>query len=135
MKKITFLLLVLLLFVASSATADNYKAYVSGRDLIERCDTENMGTASRFIFPNCMGYIAATIDTHESLIRSGASSPIFCKPEGHDLTEMHKIVCKYLNENSDSLLNNASELILKALAEIFPCVNQSASQPKSYLLK
>ena len=127
MKKLTLLVIVVSLFISSPVIAENYKAYVTGRDLIERCDTENIGTMTKFIFPNCMGYIAATIDTHENLVRAGGSKPLFCKPANHDLTEMHKIVCKYLNENPELLHNNASELVLKALAELFPC---EESQPQ-----
>ena len=121
MKKLILLLFVVSLFMVSPVMAGNYKAYVSGRDLIERCDTENIGANTKFIFPNCMGYIAATIDTHESLVRSGESKPLYCKPARHDLTEMHKYVCKYLNDNPELLLKNASELILQALTELFPC--------------
>ena len=82
MKKLILLVIAVPLFIRSPVIAENYKAYVNGRDLIERCDTENSGTMTKFIFPNCMGYIAATIDTHENLVRAGGSKPLFCKPAG-----------------------------------------------------
>ena len=120
MKKLALLLVVVSLFVASPVMAENYKAYVTGRDLIERCGTENdptkMGT-----LPNCIGYIAAVIDLHESFVRADATKPIFCKPYRHDLTEMHKVVCKFLKENPNLLINSASDLVIQAMTELFPC--------------
>lgn len=120
MKKLAFLLVAVSLFVTSPVMAENYKAYVTGRDLIERCGTENDPTKMATL-PNCIGYIAAVIDLHESLRRADATKPIFCKPVRHDLIEMHKYVCKYLDENLDLLFNSASYLVVQALAELFPC--------------
>lgn len=120
MKNLVLLFVAAFLFVASPVMAKNYKAYVNGRDLIERCDTEYSPT-TRHTLPNCLGYIAAVVDLHESLVRADAAKPLFCKPERHDLTEMHKVVCNFLNENPKLLLNNASDLVSQALAELFPC--------------
>jgi hypothetical protein len=122
MKKPVLLFVAISLFIATPVMADNYKAYVNGRDLIERCDTEYNDT-NKFILPNCLGYIAGVIDLHESLLRDEAVKPIFCKPERHDLTEMHKVVCNFLNENPSLLSNSAPDLVTQALAELFPCSN------------
>jgi hypothetical protein len=120
MKKLLLLFVAISLVIASPVMAVNYKAFVNGRDLIERCDTEN-GATNKFVLPNCLGYIAGVIDLHESLLRTETVKPIFCKPERHDLTEMHKIVCIFLKENPDSLLESASDLVIQALTELFPC--------------
>jgi hypothetical protein len=120
MNKLALLLVAVFLFVASPAMAENYKAYVNGRDLIERCDTEYNPT-SKFVLPNCLGYIAGVIDLHENLVRTEGVKPNFCKPERHDLTEMHRVVCEFLKENPNLLINSASDLVIEALAELFPC--------------
>jgi hypothetical protein len=122
MKKFTLTLVAALLFIASPVLAEDYKAYFNGSDILQRCDTE-YNPINIYTLTDCLGYIAAVIDLHESLVGAGTSKPFFCKSTSNDLKETYKYVCKFLKENPELLLNSASELVIQVLADLFPCTD------------
>ena len=119
MKKLVLLLVVASLFLASPVLASPgvvVQAFQSGNSLSEYC------TNSSELY--CLGFVAAIVDAHSTLVGSDLMNPLFCTPK--EVTEvtvgqMQKIVVKYLKDHPETLHLTASSLVFKALTEAFPC--------------
>jgi hypothetical protein len=106
------LVVVFFLFLIAAAKAD-----FTGSQLKNVCRAYPNG-------PNmaiCFGYIVGARDAWRGAGRLWESRIKFCQPTNATNDQVIAAVNKYLEDNSGELQTSATELILSALAETYPC--------------
>jgi hypothetical protein len=68
----------------------------------------------------CAAYVAGVIDTLRMLSYKTAGG-FFCSPQGTRPEDYILVVTKYLSTHPDGLKYNASDEVMLALAQAFPC--------------
>jgi len=100
--------------------------FVSGNQLLAHCREYKSIAAdhegSSFEAGHCGGFLHGVADSYQSLHRLDASSPpLYCMPAGVSGGQLVRIVFKFLEANPEKLNAVASDLVLLAYVEAFPC--------------
>jgi hypothetical protein len=106
---------VLLLLVSASAHAQRIST-MTGNDLLESC-----GSAGHFGQAFCLGYVAGVTDLDGP---DGSAFPErrrSCVAENVSNGQVRDVVVKYLKDHPEERHIQASILIVKAMAQAFPC--------------
>jgi hypothetical protein len=128
MKKLTLLLLIASLFIASSASPGMVE--IDGKMLLENCqeavrymDNKNTQSVNFSSVNLCVGYISGVNDLHTTFVGSVAcfDQPVFCSPRPANLEQLVKIVANFLNAHPENLHFKGSVLAVEALKDAFPC--------------
>ena len=126
MKKLALLLVVALLFVASPVMAKEDYFYL-GNQLLEECnhvinalDNENTNI-DQIAAALCLGYVQGVHDLYAALKNGEFIVSQYCKPQNAPVSQMLRVIMKYLKDHPENLNYSASSLIIKALGEAFPC--------------
>lgn len=109
----------LLLFAVHPAQADT--SYVNGNALLERCLPDAGNPSEMILRGNCLGYVAAAVDTWEIAQSANLMDRYYCMPDRVSVDQLRAIAIKYIIENPSERHNIASSLILKSLIQAFPC--------------
>ena len=105
----------LLLLLSSSAHAQRVST-TTGNDLLESCES-----TGHFEQAFCLGYITGVTDL------DGADGSVFperrrsCVAENVSNGQVRDVVVKYLKDHPEERHIQASILIVKAMAQAFPC--------------
>ena len=98
-------------------SAQSQAAYYSGGDLLQKCESD-----SAAMYNACAGYIMGIDDYQGTLVNwSLLDEPYFCTPDSAKMSQLVKVVTKYLNEHPEKLHLDAGSLVANALNEPFPC--------------
>ena len=135
MKRITTLVIVTLsmLFAVSAriGSAQDAKPTLDGNQLLQECnlaikatDGARLTTTEAYIAGHCVGYLAGVYD---ALWMTPGHLPgkdcIAAIPDGVSITELVKVVVKYLNDHPNRLHLDYEVLTFIALGEAYPCSN------------
>lgn len=93
-----------------------WAAFLTGNKLLEFCESDN-----DVEWGQCMGFIASSEETHETLVVRGNLPPQMCVPSEATLGQLQKVVLKYSKEHPEALHLAAGIIVLYALVEAFPC--------------
>ena len=88
-----------------------WAGFLSGNGLKQRCSDESV---------ECAAYIMGISDAHDYYVHFGGISN-FCAPMEVTNGQMKAITEKYMEEHPEKLHFAASDIVLNALAEAFPC--------------
>ena len=114
-KTIRNLIAALLLIGASNgAMAKDY--YQNGNKLLASCEGENI-----FNQDVCVGYLQAVEDTYNSAAEWKGFESDICAPISVTGGQLIKVWVKYANEHPEKLHLSASDLVLLAYRDAFPC--------------
>lgn len=121
--KITFIVALLALCFMLMQPRAAYAARFSGAYMISICGVDEKG---REVSPGahaaCQSYISGIIDYHNMLRSMGIAPEIdICIPEGVSMNQLHLIVLKYLERNTQHDNFIAAPAVLLALYEKYPC--------------
>ena len=98
-------------------SAQSQAAYNDGNTLLRECESD-----SAAMYNACAGYIIGIHDYQDSLVFSSLlDEPYFCAPDSAKMSQLVKVVTKYLNEHPEKLHLDAGSLVANALNEPFPC--------------
>jgi len=112
-----YLLTIVLLFSFNQAAA---VSFMSGSELLERCEARLSETGSAAKGNTCVGFLTGVADAHDNFTSWEVMSPLWCLPVmGTD--QLIRVVTKHLQENPEDLHHTAASLITNALAAAFPC--------------
>jgi len=114
-----YLLMVVLLF--SSSPAGAVRSFVSGGELLQRCETYLSETGSAAQGNVCPGYVAGIFDVHTAFVAWEMMKPMWCVPYDVNSNQLVRIVTKYLQEHPENLHHTAGTLVGDALVGAFPC--------------
>ncbi|WP_422037612.1 Rap1a/Tai family immunity protein [Roseibium sp.] len=89
--------------------------FYSGNDFREICDGD--------ITDYCLGFVAGAVDTTRALRSEEQKSKglVGCIPIGVELQQLYSIVIREFEEHPEELHYPASYLLLRSIAEAFPC--------------
>jgi hypothetical protein len=118
------------LFVAGSVLAQD-----NGNDLMSKCRKgitkgsidASMTADERWDAIYCMGYIGGVVDADKiwqsqpSKTLKKSDVPDYCFQKDTQMGQIHRVVVKYLEDNSQTLYSSAVDLIRLALHDAFPC--------------
>jgi hypothetical protein len=121
MKKIVLLLVVASFFIASPVMAFNSSSLLNKCIEAEKFFQEIEADKTKALF--CIGYLAAVVDTYESL-KNRNKEPLFCLPRKHEELFVLTFV-KFLKNNPDYLTYDPPISMIQSLIEAFPCSGQS----------
>ncbi len=114
---------VALVYVVSSFSCPAQAARFSGAYMLNICGVDKDG---KEVAPGahtaCQSYIAGVIDYH-NMLRSMKIAPEIniCVPEGVSMNQLHLVVLKYLERNSQHDSFVVAPAVLLALYEKYPC--------------
>jgi len=114
-----YLLMVVLLFTFSQAQA--LLIFMSGGQLLEKCEAHLSETGSVAVGNVCAGYVAGISDVHASFVEWGDMTPKWCVPLTGGTKQMVRVVTKYLQEHPEDLHRTAGGQVANALSQAFPC--------------
>ena len=98
-------------------SAQSQASFNDGRTLLRECESD-----SAAMYNACAGYIIGIHDYQDALIFSSLlDEPYFCAPDSAKISQLVKVVTKYLNEHPEKLHLAAGGLVAAALQEPFPC--------------
>lgn len=70
----------------------------------------------------CAGYVTGLYDYQGMFVAwSYLDEPYFCSPDGAEMSQLVKVVTKYLNEHPEELHLSAGGTVAIALGIAFPC--------------
>jgi len=113
-----YLLMVVLLFSFNQAAA---LSFLSGSELLERCEAHLSETGSVAKGNTCYGFVVGIEDAQDTFTALGKMSPLWCSPDEVSAGQLIRVVTKYLREHPESLHRSASSLVANALGFAFPC--------------
>ena len=117
-----------LLFLALIYPAMASANWLTGNDLLARCESENS-----YDLRECIGYLRGVMDAHVALREWEGFMPKYCIPEGVTLGQIEAIVVKRLKENPERRHLIASSLVLNALNNAFmPPLKFENGEPAFY---
>jgi hypothetical protein len=96
-------------FAAPSAAG-----YRTGADLLKSC-------APVAVDSDCLGYLAAQSDLHDTLIALRMLPRLWCIPPNTDLKALAGTVHAYVEQNPDAQKNTAADLVARAFSRAHPC--------------
>ena len=107
-------LAVMLLLSAQSQA--KLSVFLTGNSLLQKCESD-----SNAEFFECGGYIEGIVDFQEALVGwSILDEPYFCV-QSAPMSQLVKVVTKFLNENPESLHTDAASMASVGLQKAFPC--------------
>jgi len=113
-----YLLTIVLLCSFSQAAA---KGFLSGSEILDRCEAYLSETGSVARGETCVGYVMGITDAHGTFTDWGEMSPLWCTPDNMSTGQMVRVVTKYLQEHPEDLHLQAASLVSIALRKAFPC--------------
>ncbi len=122
MKKLTLLMFILAMLMASPVKAANGEKLLNDcNNIIKYQQNKSDKTVSTVGAGSCFGYIGATIDTHSSLVEYFNRDKLFCSPPNLKSGDAARLVVNYVKKYPQKVNVLASDLVLEALIEAFPC--------------
>ena len=113
-KTIRNLIAALLLIGASHGAMANY--FQNGNTMLASCEGENISDKGV-----CLGYLQAVEDTYNSAAEWKGFESDICAPISVTGGQLIKVWVKYANEDPEKLHVSASDLVLLAYRDAFPC--------------
>jgi len=116
-----FLLAALFVLLVSASAHGQRVSTTTGNDLLESCESGGHSEQAFFNQAFCLGYITGVTDI------DGVDGSAFperrrsCVPENVTNGQVKDVVVKYLKEHPEERHIQASILIVKAVAQAFPC--------------
>ena len=126
MKKHTLVLAFLLVSYEGFGQTENVHSFYSCFALLRDCGAyvnarkQKVSQAEVEAATICAGYVMGVSDTHD-MITALNSSPSFCAPDDVTVGQMVNPVHRYLVGNPERIHLSASNIIVNALKEEFPC--------------
>jgi hypothetical protein len=111
-----YVLAVAILLLASTPTKAQKLSPTTGNELLEWCQSGDTWATGR-----CLGYIIGVADLQTMVKKTLPENRQSCIAEGVTAGQILEVVTKYLNQHPEERHFNASVLIVKAIAEAFPC--------------
>ena len=122
MKKLTLLMLILAMLMASPARAfDGETLRGACNDVIKYQQNKTDKSVSRLNVGICYGFISGVINNHKVMFQYRKVQKLFCTPENKSNAEIAKIYVKYLDAHPENLQMNGALLLDAALKEAYPC--------------
>ena len=117
------MLAVVLVVGSQSASA---RDFYSGNKMLEFCRaglTSNSDlTAEDAVYgPTCFGFAAGINDSQSVFVAFGAVHAFWCMPEGVSLSQLARVIVKYMEEHPEELHFAAGDLAAHAFMDTFPC--------------
>jgi hypothetical protein len=134
MKRFSVVLVVFYLLYASSADAKTFNYVFSGQDIYESCThavkgLDKSGEYDDHRFGQCAGYIAGIVDFHTIATKVEAmTEDMYCPPMDLTTAQVIREVTKYLGEHQERLHDLAGYLVIMALREAYPCLENGNQQ-------
>jgi len=122
-----YLLITMLMSMSSPVYSLDYK--LSGEGLLQYCKDWfqfDSGDRSMPILPalnagKCYGYILSASGTYDTYVNQGFMQPLFCMPKEVDPSQLVYVVVGYLEAHREDLHLDASDLVVNAFNNAFPC--------------
>ena len=111
-----FIFMFFLLLVFNQANA----AFYSGEELLKICKVDSNSSKS-FNEGECKVYIEGIYDAYVSFNKWGLIADTLCLTDGVSSTELVRASTKYMEDQPEKMNEDASGLVLNALADAFPC--------------
>lgn len=92
--------------------------FLAADQLLAMCDMS--GYSPDNPSPAAMLYLMGVVDS-EALAPTRSQSPIFCVPDGLGQATLAKVVCRYVQDHTESGQYTAASLTYAALRSSFPC--------------
>ena len=134
MKKISLLFITVIMLTASHAYAKSSNYIFNGKDIYESCihavtGLDQSGEYDDHRFGVCAGYIAGIVDFH-TVATTVESLPVdmFCLPQNITTVQVIRDVTLYLENNPGKHQDLAAYLVILALHEAYPCLEDSSGQ-------
>ena len=113
-----------LLAAARAAESADPKMLLEGGQLHDRClekEAQQLGV--------CQGYIGAVIDLEHLHSSLAGRDPLYCIPEGRELSELVDRVTTWLVSHPDQAGRPAVAQVTFALIDTFPCKTHAPASP------
>jgi Rap1a immunity proteins len=128
MKNALWYWLVAVILLASLAVAAKVRATaLSGSELLEDCrnadaNFKKLNTSELQAASYCFGYVAGVVDRYEAAEGAGITHKrMACIPDEVNGIELGRTVLHFSQRHPDKVSLQASELVLAALSDSFPC--------------
>lgn len=125
-------LVVFFFMICSHAAAKSTNYVFTGKDMYESCThaingLDRSGEYDDHRFGVCAGYIAGIVDFH-TVATTVESLPVdmFCLPENITTAQVIRDVAGYLGANPGKHHELAAYLVILALHEAYPCLEEDA---------
>ena len=125
-------LVVFFVMIYSHAAAKSTNYVFTGKDMYESCThaingLDRTGEYDDHRFGVCAGYIAGIVDFH-TVAATVESLPVdmFCLPENITTAQVIRDVAGYLGANPGKHHELAAYLVILALHEAYPCLEEGA---------
>jgi hypothetical protein len=111
---------IVLCFGSVQEVSARYEGALTGSDILDFCtDPSNKVSLSKGM---CIGFTNGVEEGYIfGTVLHGVTKKAFCKPKGVSRGQVQLIVVKYLKDNPEQLHDFATLLIVKAMAQAFPC--------------
>lgn len=120
-------LLILALLISSSTAVRSETDHDSGNSLLAECSEAIRAVDGDGVYDvnalTCAAYISGF---SHALLAAQTTRKWACLPDDATVGQLTRIVVKYLNNNLEKLHDGKALLVMNALANAFPCDNQSA---------
>ena len=127
-KRLTFILLILSLFIAfnarfGKAEIDGYKLLYYCKEAVRNIENKNAPSIDFSAVNFCVGFISGINEMHTAFVKSIAcfDPPVFCAPMSIDSEQLVMNVFNFLKAHPEDLHFQSSVLTISALKEAFPC--------------
>ena len=122
MKKLTLLMLIVAMLMASPARAfDGETLRGACNDVIKYQQNKTDKSVSRLNVGICYGFISGVINNHKVMFKYRKVQKLFCTPENLSNAEIAKNYVKYLDAHPENLHMNGALLLDADLKEAYPC--------------
>jgi hypothetical protein len=113
----TFGILFSLLFMLFFRPAAAQAAYLTGDDLLKKCNSDKMSEIY-----SCIHYVAGVVD-YQLMMQSMGTAPMldFCLPENIPIARVTVVVMDFLKKNPQNGSFIAAPTVTMALNDKFPC--------------
>lgn len=102
-------------------------SFETGNELYQKCKPDRADYSGGF----CLGYLSAVVDTHFETVflvyiansdrKDVRTRTSYCLRDQVTLGQVRDVVNQYLEKNPAERDKEAASLVIKALAEAFPC--------------
>jgi hypothetical protein len=111
-----YVLTVAILLLASTPTKAQKLSPTTGNELLEWCQSGDTWQTGR-----CYGYVIGVADLQTMVGKALPENRQSCIAEGMTVGQIVEVAIKYLKQHPEERHFNASVLMVKAIAEAFPC--------------
>ena len=110
---------IILCFGSVQEVKARYEGALTGYDILEFCTMPKKASYPEGV---CLGFTNGVEEGYMvGAILHGVTKKSFCKPKGVTRGQLILIVVKYLKDNPERLHYQATQLILEAMTQAFPC--------------